>query len=55
VWGRLGGIVKTMFRQSCWNCEGCVLGQSWWKFEGGVWGIFGGIVKVACGADLVEL
>ena len=42
VWGRFGGIVKTMCR------------QSWCNFEGGVWGRVGGIVKVVCGADLVE-
>jgi len=55
VWGRLGRIVKTMCRQSWWNCEGCVLGQSRWKCEGGVGGRFGGILKVECGAELVEL
>ena len=31
------------------------MGQSWWNCEGEVWGRVGGIVKVNCGAELVEL
>jgi hypothetical protein len=30
------------------------VGQSWWNFENGVWGRFGGIVKTFFGAYLVE-
>jgi len=31
------------------------VGHSWWNCEGEVWGTVGGIVKVMCGAELVEL
>ena len=36
VWGRVGGIVKTM------------CGESWWNCEDDVWGRVGGIVKMMC-------
>ena len=31
------------------------MGQSWWNCEGDVLGRVSGIVKVICGAELVEL
>ena len=43
VWGRVGGIVKT------------VCGQCWWVCEEGVRGRDGGIVKTVCGSEVVEL
>ena len=31
------------------------MGQSWWKCGDDVWGRDGGIVKMKCGTELVEL
>ena len=31
------------------------MGQSWWNCEEDVWGRIGGIVKMMCGAYLVEI
>ena len=55
VWGRVGGIVKTMCGADLVDFCRRGLGQIWWNCEHNVWGRVGGIVKTMCGEELAEL
>ena len=55
VWGRVGGIVKTMCGVEFVEFRRRYMGQIWWNFEDDVWGRVGGILKTICGAGLVEV